>query len=62
MPIGQRRWCMRQKLSQKWRENWKEIGLFLVVLTIAGLAQGINMFGFPYYENDEGVYLSQALY
>lgn len=32
----------------------------IFLLTLSGLAHGINMFHFPYYENDEGVYLSQA--
>jgi len=32
----------------------------LLVLLISGLAHGYNMFHFPYYENDEGTYLSQA--
>lgn len=30
------------------------------MLTISGISHGYNMFGFPYYENDEGVYMSQA--
>lgn len=39
-----------------------KLGLLLIgiVLVIAGIAHGINMFGFPYFENDEGVYMSQA--
>lgn len=36
------------------------IGALVFVLAISALAHGINMFGFPYYENDEGVYMSQA--
>ncbi len=35
------------------------VSLFLV-LAISALAHGVNMFNFPYYENDEGVYMSQA--
>ena len=31
-----------------------------VALLIAAIFHGWNMFGFPYYENDEGTYLSQA--
>lgn len=38
----------------------KELLLILVALLISGLAHGYNMFGFPYYENDEGTYLAQA--
>ncbi len=34
--------------------------LFVVVLAISAIAHGLNMFNFPYYENDEGVYMSQA--
>lgn len=30
------------------------------VLIIAAVAHGYNMFNFPYYENDEGTYMSQA--
>ena len=37
-----------------------EVLLILVVLLVAGLAHGINMFHYPYYESDEGTYLSQA--
>jgi len=40
--------------------NRKEIILVLIVLIISGLAHGYNMFNFPYYESDEGTYLSQA--
>jgi len=38
----------------------KETIIVLILLLISGLAHGINMFRFPYYENDEGVYLSQT--
>lgn len=34
--------------------------VFALVLLVAVFAHGVNMFRFPYYENDEGVYLSQA--
>jgi endo-1,4-beta-D-glucanase Y len=34
--------------------------LFLLSLTIAGLLHGVNMFHYPYFESDEGTYLSQA--
>ncbi|GIW59834.1 MAG: hypothetical protein KatS3mg087_0900 [Patescibacteria group bacterium] len=37
-----------------------EKALLLLLLTICGLTFGLNMFNFPYYENDEGVYMSQA--
>lgn len=40
--------------------NKLELFVLFVVLVISSLAQGINMFHFPYYENDEGTYMSQA--
>lgn len=39
--------------------RWETL-LIVAVLLIAGLAHGINMFHYPYYEDDEGTYLSQA--
>ncbi len=39
--------------------RWETL-LIIAVLLIAGLAHGINMFHFPYFENDEGTYMSQA--
>jgi endo-1,4-beta-D-glucanase Y len=47
-------------MLNKIKKNWKEILVVVIVLAIAGLAHGYNMFRFPYYENDEGTYLSQA--
>jgi endo-1,4-beta-D-glucanase Y len=44
-----------RRLLRRW--EWALIG---VILLIAGLAHGINMFDFPYQENDEGTYMSQA--
>jgi endo-1,4-beta-D-glucanase Y len=35
------------------------VGL-VTILVLAALAHGINMGNFPYYENDEGIYVSQA--
>lgn len=37
-----------------------EVLLILAVLLVAALAHGFNMFHFPYYEDDEGTYMSQA--
>lgn len=34
--------------------------VLVLLLVIAGVAHGYNMFQFPYYENDEGIYISQA--
>jgi endo-1,4-beta-D-glucanase Y len=31
-----------------------------LILLVAGLVHGINMFRFPYYESDEGTYMAQA--
>lgn len=34
--------------------------ILLIVLVLSGLLHGWNMFHFPYFENDEGTYISQA--
>ncbi|OGK36760.1 hypothetical protein A3F03_03640 [Candidatus Roizmanbacteria bacterium RIFCSPHIGHO2_12_FULL_41_11] len=34
--------------------------MLAVLLIISGIAHGYNMFHYPYYENDEGTYMSQA--
>lgn len=53
-------------LDQLWSSLWtwvvvhREALILSGVLLVALTAQGINMFQFPYYENDEGTYLSQA--
>ena len=39
--------------------NW-EFFLIVAILLVAALAHGINMFHFPYVEDDEGTYMSQA--
>ncbi len=38
--------------------KYKLIGLVVALIVI--LTHGYNMFGYPYYENDEGIYMSQA--
>jgi endo-1,4-beta-D-glucanase Y/4-amino-4-deoxy-L-arabinose transferase-like glycosyltransferase len=38
----------------------RTIFLFLLSLVIAGTLHGYNMFHYPYFESDEGTYLSQA--
>ena len=38
----------------------REAILVAVLLGLAALAHGVNMFHLPYYENDEGTYMSQA--
>lgn len=45
-----KKYCIRHKASL----------VLLAVLAVAGVAHAYNMFNFPYYENDEGVYMSQA--
>lgn len=40
-------------------QNW-EFYLIAGILLVAALAHGINMFHFPYLEDDEGTYISQA--
>src|SRR5260221_13031472 len=42
------------------KESWKDSTLLSGLLIISGVAHAYNMFHFPYYENDEGVYMSQA--
>ncbi len=44
-------------LLQNKRVEWI---LIIIILLIAGLAHGYNMLHFPYYENDEGTYMSYA--
>jgi endo-1,4-beta-D-glucanase Y len=38
----------------------KELLLVILLLTICGVAHAWNMFKFPYFENDEATYISQA--
>jgi endo-1,4-beta-D-glucanase Y len=38
----------------------QELLLIIFLLAVSGIAHAFNMFNFPYYENDEGVYMSQA--
>ncbi len=45
------------QISSLLRREWIGIGL---ILLISALAHGINMAGFPFYESDEGTYMSQA--
>jgi 4-amino-4-deoxy-L-arabinose transferase-like glycosyltransferase len=40
--------------------NKTELVLILGVLSIAAFSHAYNMFQFPYYDNDEGAYISQA--
>lgn len=37
-----------------------EVWYVLILLLIAGVAHGLNMFHYPYFENDEATYVSQA--
>ena len=41
------------------KRHWHELWLLLLLLIVA-MIHGINMFNFPYYETDEGTYMSQA--
>lgn len=41
------------------KNNYEKI-LLIIVLIVSSYAHGKNMFGFPYFESDEGIYLSQA--
>lgn len=51
---------MKQKIKQFLQTNKIEKLGIILSLTIFILAHGYNMFHFPYYENDEGTYMSQA--
>lgn len=42
------------------KKNKTDVIFTIIALLIAGIAHGINMFHFPYYEADEGTYMSQA--
>lgn len=46
--------------KERFLKNKWEILLVLLLLLISGISHGYNMFHFPYYENDEGAYISQA--
>jgi len=39
--------------------NWERLWI-VIILIIAGLAHGINMFNYPTYLEDEGIYMAQA--
>lgn len=41
-------------------KNKNQLFILLGLLVIAGISHGFNMFNYPYYENDEGTYMSQA--
>ncbi len=43
-----------------WLVRHREWLLIAAILLAAALLHGINMFHFPYYEDDEGTYMSQA--
>ncbi|OGM58418.1 hypothetical protein A2955_05155 [Candidatus Woesebacteria bacterium RIFCSPLOWO2_01_FULL_37_19] len=47
-------------LWEKIRKNKFEVLLIVFLLLISGISHAYNMFHFPYYENDEGTYMSQA--
>lgn len=46
--------------APQWLLSHWEVALIMGVLLIAGLAHGINMFHYPYFEDDEGTYMSQG--
>lgn len=47
-------------MIETFRKNKWEIILVSILLLVSAVAHGYNMFHFPYYENDEGTYMSQA--
>lgn len=44
----------------RWLFRYRDVFLVLAVLVFAGLTHGWNMTHFPYFENDEAAYFSQA--
>jgi hypothetical protein len=43
-----------------WIARHREQLMVACLLVAAALFHGLNMFGFPYFENDEGTYMAQA--
>jgi hypothetical protein len=62
-PLAQPNYVITAKVAIPPRPNplfsWETL-LIVVILLIAGLAHGINMFHFPFYYEDEGTYMAQA--
>ncbi len=44
----------------KYNSIIKGVTLTILLIIVSGIPHAINMFNFPYYENDEGTYMSQA--
>jgi 4-amino-4-deoxy-L-arabinose transferase-like glycosyltransferase len=51
---------MLSSLFEKIHKNKTQLLTVFGLLIIAGVSHGFNMFNYPYYENDEGTYMSQA--
>lgn len=51
---------LKVRTVTRWVASHWEALLIVTLLVAAGLAHGINMQNFPYYETDEGTYMSQA--
>jgi endo-1,4-beta-D-glucanase Y len=49
-----------QQLREGGMGRRKQLLIIIGVLLFSGIAHGINMFNFPYFENDEGIYISQG--
>ena len=47
-------------MMKKILTKYKYLFIYLAIIVLSGFSHGINMFNFPYYENDEGTYMSQA--
>jgi endo-1,4-beta-D-glucanase Y/4-amino-4-deoxy-L-arabinose transferase-like glycosyltransferase len=47
-------------MIEKIKQHKLEILLIGIILIISAFAHGYNMFNYPYYESDEGTYMSQA--
>lgn len=47
-------------MSVKFLREHKSISIVIIIVLIAIVPHAINMFGYPYYEDDEGTYMAQA--
>jgi hypothetical protein len=59
-PPAQPRQASLSARCRAWISSHREHLWIGVILLVAALAHGINMFQLPYFENDEGTYMSQA--
>ena len=58
--VAARHQTSQRQTSQQWILRHWEWVLISAILLVAALAHGINMFHYPYFEDDEGTYMAQA--